>query len=71
MCGKLQHSIVFFIRTTRKFILALPLSRRTSFICPSPSPCRKKGWQFVLAGVEQCTREGFFGDVTAQVRAGQ
>lgn len=30
---------------------------------------RKKGWQFRMEGVSQCTKEGFVGDVTAQLAA--
>jgi len=30
---------------------------------------KRKGWQFNMEGVEQCKREGFFGDVSAQVSA--
>lgn len=30
---------------------------------------RRKGWGFDMKGVEQCVREGFYGDVTAQLAA--
>jgi endoplasmic reticulum-Golgi intermediate compartment protein 3 len=30
---------------------------------------KRKGWQFNMDGVEQCKREGFFGDITAQATA--
>lgn len=32
---------------------------------------RRKGWQFNAKGVEQCEREGFAGDVTSQLTAGE
>jgi hypothetical protein len=32
---------------------------------------RKKGWQFNMKDVEQCSREGFYGDVTAQLAANE
>lgn len=32
---------------------------------------RRKGWQFNMKGVEQCNREGFYGDISSQLENGE